>query len=126
MIGTIKTVNISSFYGRELTKVDLGEYVLRLSFGEGYRIDVEDYWEYIDKDLKLIDRYYSSKFRKEFLLPELVNCKVIGSSKEDSHVALLFDNSARILISVLNDVQQLDIYTHFKNRRGLEKFYENN
>jgi len=116
MIGTINTVDLRSFYGLALTKVELSEYVLKLYFGENNRIDIEEYWEYIDKDAKLIDRYYSSKFRKNFLLPQLIGRKLITSNKELSHVALVFDNHEGILISITEDVQEVDLFTFYANR----------
>jgi len=116
MIGTINTVDLRSFYGLALTKVELSEYVLKLYFGENNRIDIDEYWEYIDKDAKLIDRYYSNKFRKSFLLPQLIGRKLITSNKELSHVALVFDNHEGILIPITEDVQEVDLFTYYANR----------
>ena len=111
MIGTIHSVDISSFYGLTLSKVELGEYILKLYFENNNRIDIEEYWEYIDKDIKLIDRYYSSKFRKSFLLPQLTGHKLMQANKELSHLALLFDNSQRLLISISKDILEGDLFT---------------
>ena len=116
MIGTINTVDIHAFYDLTLTKVELDEYVLKLFFGENDRIDIEGYWEYIDKDAKLVDRYYSSKFRKNFLLPQLVGHKIIQSNKELEHVAMVFDNNEGILVQVSEEIMQADLYTFYANR----------
>lgn len=115
MIGTINTIDIHAFYGLTLTKIELCEYVLKLYFGDNDRIDVEEYWEYLDKEGKLIDRYYSSKYRKDFLLPQLVGAKLMESSKELAHIALVFDNHEGILISISEDMQESDLFTYYRN-----------
>ena len=115
MIGTVSEINLTLFYGLILSKVELGEFILKLYFGDN-RIDVEECWEYIDKDAKLKDRYNSSKFRKSFLLPELIGHRLVTSNKEMSHVALVFDNHEGILIPVTEGIQEADLYTFYANR----------
>ena len=116
MIGTINSVDVHAFYGLTLTKVELGEYILKLYFGDNNRIDIEEYWEYIDKDAKLIDRYYSSKYRKSFLLPQLVGHKLVTSNTELSHVALVFDNHEGLLIPISESIHNADLFTCYANR----------
>ena len=111
MIGTINSVDFHAFYGLTLTKVELGEYILKLYFGENNRIDIEEYWEYIDKDEKVLDRYYSNKFRKDFVLPNLAGHKLVQSDRVLSHIALLFDNSQRVFVSVSKDILETDLFT---------------
>jgi|GEM_PF-6855735 len=104
MIGTIKTVDLHSFVGLTLTKVELGEYVLKLYFGDNNRIDVEEYWEYRKQNTnQVIDRYYSKLLRKDFKLPLLVGHNIIGIDRQDSEILLQFDNQEELLILKTED-----------------------
>jgi hypothetical protein len=116
MNGTLNVVDIPSFYGLALTKVELGEFILKLYFGDNSRLDIEEYWEYVDKNLKSIDRYYSAQFRKEFLLPGLVSHKLVSSYKDSVHVELIFDNEERLLILVSGDISKADLLTRYVSK----------
>ncbi len=98
MIGTIKTFDLNTIKGLTLTKVELGEFVLKLFFGE-HRLDIEEYWEYQDKNNKLIDRSLSSKFRKEFKLSQLEGNVVVSLEKSLETFIFKFSNDEFLRIS---------------------------
>jgi len=99
MIGTIKEIDIRSFYGLTVTKVELSEYVLKFYFGDN-RLDVEEAWEYQDKNQKVLDRCYSEKFRKSFLLDELVNYRLDRYEKISTENYLWFTNQKALVIYI--------------------------
>ena len=123
MIGTIKTVDVHAFCGLTLTKVELAEYLIKLHFDDQHRIDVEEYWEYLDADGKLIDRAMSAKFRKEFYLGKLVDHKLAACEKVLSSVVLVFDNNERLPIFIQDRIQDGDLLTMISKNAPTYRIY---
>lgn len=98
MIGNINTIDFNQLKHQVLSKVELDVYVLQLYFGE-HRLDVEEFWELVNKNGQTIDRQLSGKFRKEFKLKELEGAVLIGFEKIMETWILKFNNDQNLRIS---------------------------
>ena len=117
MTGTINTVDIHSFCGHVLTRVELGEFDLKLYFTGDNQLNIEESWEYQDKNLKVLDRYYSAQLRKTFLLGELVNCTLEKHERIATGHYLWFSNTN---VLVIYSEPSVDYSAEFLNAKQKE------
>ena len=85
------------FISSTLEDVKLNEFSLTMCFLAG-KLDIVEYWECFDEEGKQIDRYLSSKFRKNFRLSELINKTLLRVEKEVISVVLIFSNEWKLKI----------------------------
>ena len=106
-----------------LTKIELSDYLLKLHFDDQYRIDIEEYWDYLNADGKLIDRAVSAKFRKVYRLELLVGHKLVASENVLSSNVLVFDNSERLAIFYQQKIQDGDMLTVMSRNAPIYPIY---
>jgi hypothetical protein len=105
MMGTIPAdLDLSNFPEAILIQVALGEFQVQFNFHPGGTISVEDRWEVIGQNGKLIDRSMANSERESCRLH-----KLLGQQVKDFHVSapnhfdILFANGLALRIFASSD-----------------------
>lgn len=100
---TVKTYDVRSLKDQTLDAVDLKEFCLCLHFSNSICLSVEEYWEYLDAEQRLLDRSVAKQNRHEFVLPRLLGQSVSVADKILSAWNITFANGETLKICVQDD-----------------------